>query len=98
MSAVATKKSTKTRAASDLGQTQRILLALKAQGKQTAKDVGVTPVIANYVARQGLIKSVKTVKNTDENGNALRGRPAHQYVLTDKGRTVAKKILRKNAA
>jgi predicted ArsR family transcriptional regulator len=100
MSAVATKssKSTKTRAASDRGQVQRIILALKAQGKQTAKECGVTPVIANYVARQGLIKSIKTVKNTDADGNALRGRPAHVYVLTDKGRKLATKLLKAQAA
>lgn len=93
MSAVATPTATKTRAASDRGQVQRIILALKAEGKQTAKQCGVTPVIANYVARQGLIKSTgKTVKT------GQRGRPAHIYVLTDKGRKVAAKLLKKQAA
>lgn len=88
----------KTRAAADRGQVDRILLALKAQGKQTAKQCGVTPVIANYVAKQGLIKSIKTVKNTDENGVALRGRPANVFVLTDKGRGVAKRLEKKLAS
>lgn len=97
MATKTTSKTTKPRAAADRGQVNRILLALKAQGKQTAKQCGVTPVIANYVAKQGLIKSIKTVKNTDENGNALRGRPANVFVLTDKGRKVATKLLKAQA-
>ena len=81
---------------SKVTQVEQFVVALKTQSKQTAKQCGVSPVVANASARSGLVKVSGTVKQTNSKGDE-RGRPANVYVLTDKGRRVANKAIKAQA-
>jgi predicted ArsR family transcriptional regulator len=72
---------------------KQIVVALKAQSGQTAKELG-----ANFVQMQELVKAevVKTVPRKHVNpstGEPSRGRPSHEYSLTKKGRDRARRLV-----
>lgn len=63
-----------------------ILKAIKAdKGKATAASLELSPSLMTRMVSQGLVKVTGKVRKPQ------RGRPAHTYGLTDKGRKLAAK-------
>lgn len=73
-----------------------ILVKLIDSGPATLNDLGVSRFRINALLEDEAVKVAGTVKHTDDEGKAVRGRPARQFGLTDKGRKRAKRHL-KNA-
>jgi predicted ArsR family transcriptional regulator len=59
---------------------------LKAHRGATAKEVGITPVQMHKLTSAGLVKPL------GKRASDKRGRPAHEYALTDKGRKRASRM------
>lgn len=64
-----------------------ILVSLLSKGVATAAEVGCSPVEISRIQADGLVKQVDIRKS------GKRGRPAHEYRLTDAGRKRAKRGL-----
>jgi predicted ArsR family transcriptional regulator len=62
-----------------------VLTALHKAGTATAQEIGISPVDANGLVKEGLWRVVGTVQT------GRRGRPALVYKNTDKGRKRAKR-------
>lgn len=78
MAAVKTRKLTATQ--------ERVINTLFDNGPQTRTEIGGVFNESLYqMEKAGTIKRLKaTVKHTDENGNAGRGRPLSVWTLTDR--------------
>jgi predicted ArsR family transcriptional regulator len=74
-----------------------VLPALKECKQATASDLDVPKVALNALVDAGLLRVVGSRKNMDENGTALRGRPAHVFALTKKGNDKARRMQKKAA-
>lgn len=61
---------------------QSIMEALSKKPGQTAKEIGATALQIRPLVLAGLIEQTGVRKNVDKDGNALRGRPAHEFALT----------------
>lgn len=85
MAAVKTRKLT--------ANQERIINTLFDNGPSTRTEIGgVFNETLNQMEAKGLVKKLKaTVKHTDENGEATRGRPLSVWTLTDKAKKRVKR-------
>jgi predicted ArsR family transcriptional regulator len=76
----------------------RILVALKTEGPSTAKALSTSQVQIQNLIKGGFIQAV-TKKGEVQvvKVEGQRGRPAHLYTLTIKGRNIATKLVKQAA-
>lgn len=80
---------------------RQILIDLFVNGPQTRMDLGVGSSTEyrrfQSMLAEGTVKVVERIKNTDETGNPIAGRPTHIYVATKKGRDRVRRIVKAKA-
>lgn len=70
-----------------------------AGGRAARADVGVSQHVMRRMVALGLVKATgEFIRNTDESGKTIAGRPAPVYRLTDKGRGRGKRLLAKSGS
>lgn len=73
-----------------------IVRMVEADGPVTAKQIDTNSIYMGRLEALELVKVKATVKHTDADGNAGRGRPSNIYALTAKGRGRAKRAAAKS--
>jgi len=64
-------------------------------GPKTAKELGISSVVANGAEKSEILQRKSTRKVTDADGNPSRGRPAVVWALTPKARKRVKTAVKR---